>query len=158
MNIGWSSLTFTPDSDAVQELRRAWAWLIGDSFVPLLFSVLGDVFYTPESGGVYWLNTGTAETSRVAESPDAFQALLESESANEWFMPHLIEQLHEAGKIPGPGCCYTYVTLPIFAEGKYEVANFNVVPAREHFGLTAHIHREIQSLPDGSNVRIVVGP
>jgi hypothetical protein len=158
MSIGWSSLTFTPDSEAVKELRRAWAWLAGDSFVPLVFSILGDFFYTTESGGVYWLNMGTAEISPVADTPEEFRALLATETADDWFMPGLVEQLHEAGKIPGPGCCYTYVTLPIFAEGKYEVSNLNPVPAREHFGLTSRIHREIQSLSDWSKVRVVVGP
>ena len=48
-------------------------------------------------------------------------------------MPYLVEQLHAAGKVPESGECYTYVTLPVFAEGKYEVDNLNPVPAGEHF-------------------------
>ena len=73
--------------------------------------------------------------------------LLGTDIADEWFLPALIEQLHAAGKVPEEGECYTYVTLPVFEEGKYEVDNLNPVPAYEHFALTGDIHCEILSRP-----------
>ena len=158
MSVGWSSLTFTPSDEAVQQLAESWGWLLRESFVPVLFSTLGDVFFQPESGGIWWLNTGTAEITRVANSLPEFRELLGTEAANEWFMPNLIEQLHAAGKVPASGECYTYVTLPVFAEGKYEVENFNPVPAYEHFSLTGHVLCEIQSLPLGTKVKLNVVP
>lgn len=158
MSIGWSSLTFTPTDEAVQQLANSWSWLLDEPIVPLLFSTLGDVFFEPDSGGIWWLNTGTAEITRVADSASQFRELLGTEIVDEWFMPGLIEKLHVAGKVPGPGECYTYVTLPIFAEGKYDVENLNPVPAHEHFSLTGHILREIQSLPSGSKVQLDVVP
>jgi hypothetical protein len=158
MSIGWSSLTFTPTDESVQQLANSWSWLLSEPFVPVLFSTLGDVFFEPDSGGVWWLNTGTAEVTRVADSVPQFQELLGTEIVDEWFMPSLIEQLHAAGKVPGPGECYTYVTLPIFAEGKYDVENLNPVPAHEHFALTGQILCEIKSLPSGSKVQLNVVP
>lgn len=158
MSVGWSSLTFTPSDEAVQQLRESWGWLLREPFVPVLFSALGDVFFQLESGGIWWLNTGTAEITRIAESVPHFRELLGTELADEWFMPGLIEQLHEAGKVAAPGQCYTYVTLPAFAEGKYEVENLNPVPAHEHFAITGHILKEIQSLPPGAKVKLNVGP
>ena len=62
--------------------------------------------------------------------------------------------MHAAGKIPEPGECYTYVTLPVFAEGKYEVDNLNPVPAGEHFSVTGHILHEIHELPDDAKVKL----
>jgi hypothetical protein len=158
MSIGWSSLTFTPTDESVQQLAESWGWLIREPFVPVLFSTLGDVFFQPDSGGVWWLNTGTAEVTRVADSVSQFRELLGTEVVNEWFMPGLIEQLHAAGKIPETGECYTYVTLPIFAEGKYDVENLNPVPAHEHFSLTGRILCEIKSLPSGAKVKLNVVP
>jgi hypothetical protein len=90
----------------------------------------------------------------VAEFRSEFLELLRTEKADEWFMPHLIEQLKMAGKTLKPDGCYTYVALPIFSEGKYEVSNLNPVPAAEHFGLTGETHRQIRHLPDGSKVRL----
>ena len=92
--------------------------MLKEPFRPVLFSTLGDVFFEPDSGGIWWLNTGTGELTRVAESLDHFQDRLATDIADEWFMPLLIAQLHAAGKVPEPGECYTYVTLPVFAEGR----------------------------------------
>jgi hypothetical protein len=132
--------------------------MLREPFVPVLFSALGDVFLEPDSGGVWWLNTGVGELTRVAESVQEFHELLGTEIADEWFMPTLIERLHAAGKILQPGQCYTYVTLPVFAEGRYDVENPNPVPAHEHFGLTGNILSEIKVLPDGAKVKINVTP
>ena len=63
-------------------------------------------------------------------------------------------KLHAAGKVPGLGECYTFVTLPVFREGKYEVENLNPVPARDHYGLTGSMHKQLRSLPDGAQVQV----
>ncbi len=143
MSIGWSTLTFTPSGETVARLAESWGWLIREPFAPRLFSILGDMFFEPDSGGIWWLNTGTAEVTRVADTLDEFRERLGTEAADEWFLPALVEALHAAGKVPEAGECYSYVTLPIFAEGKYEVDNLNPVPADEHFALTGHLLQEI---------------
>jgi Domain of unknown function (DUF1851) len=154
----WSDLTFTPDADAVAALRSSWAWLLPARFSPLLFSTMGDVFFTAEQGDVYWLNTGLGKLSRVADSDDHFRQLLATERVEEWFLPALIKELHECGKHLSPGRCYTFAILPIFAEGRYEPSNLNAVPAREHFALTGDVHRQLQSLQDGAKVKLSVVP
>src|SRR5262245_24924897 len=65
MSVGWSSLTFEPTDDAIEQLAEAWAWRIKDPFRPVLFSTLGDMFFARDDGAVWWLNTGTAELTRV---------------------------------------------------------------------------------------------
>jgi hypothetical protein len=156
MSVSWSDLTCTPDADAVTELASAWAWRLKEPFSPLLFSALGDMFFSRDAGDVWWLNTGTGEVTRVAPSIDEFKSLLSTDIADEWFLPLLIEQLHVAGKLLGPGECYSFVTLPIFAEGKYEVENLNPVSAREHFALTGGIHKDLHVVPDGAKVKLTV--
>ena len=156
MSNAWSSLTFSAPPEALQELGASWGWLLREPFTPVLFSSLGDVFIEPDSGGVWWLNTGTAKLTRVAESVENFKSLLNSELADEWLLPNLVGQLHAAGKVPGPGECYTFVTLPVFREGQYEVDNLNPVPAREHYGLTGLMHKRLRDLPDGAQVQLGV--
>jgi hypothetical protein len=114
--------------------------------VPVLFSALGDVFFEDVAGGVWWLNAGTAEVSGVADSVEQFQDLLRTDQANEWFMPDLVERLHAAGKFLAPGQCFTYVTLPIFKEGSYEVSNLNPVNASNSTSPAAAPHSFSQSL------------
>ena len=156
MAVGWSSLTFEPTADAIERLSESWAWLLKDPFRPLLFSTLGDMFFARDDGSVWWLNTGAGELTAVADSVDEFQQKLAGDIVDDWFLPHLVQQVHDAGKVPEPGECYTFVTLPIFQEGRYEVDNLNPVPAAEHFAMTGDVHREIAALPDGARVRISV--
>jgi hypothetical protein len=154
MKITWKDLSFLPSEEALSAFRKAWAWFLPQPFEPVMVSTLGDVFFQQGGPDVYWLNTGTAEMTRVAASRAEFMELLRTEKADEWFMPHLVEQLKVAGKLLQPDGCYTYVSLPIFSEGKYEVANLNSVPAAEHFSVTGDIHRQIRDLPDGFKVGI----
>lgn len=119
-------------------------------------STLGDVFFQQGGEAVFWLNTGTAEISQVAKARDEFLELLKTEKADEWFMPGLIEKLMAAGKILKPDYCYTYVTLPIFKEGKYEVTNLNPAPAKEHFSATGRLHQQIKDMPDSAKVKIKI--
>lgn len=136
------------------ELTDAWSWLLPDTFEPVTASTLGDVFFQQGTDAVFWLNTGTAEITQVAGSRSEFFELMKTEKTTEWFMPHLIQDLMDAGKLLRSDYCYTYVALPIFKEGKYKVSNLNPVPAREHFGVTGTLHRQIKDLPDGSKIQV----
>jgi hypothetical protein len=156
MKVTWKDLSFLPGEEALKELRNEWSWLLPKSFGPVMASTLGDVFFQQGSEAVFWLNTGTADVTQVAASRSHFLEVLKTEQANEWFMPALIQELKEAGKLLKPDYCYSYLILPIFAEGKYEVANLNPVPAKEHFGLTGTLHRQLKDTPDGTPVRINV--
>src|SRR5690349_12553538 len=115
MTTTWKDLTFIPDDVALAELRRAWAWLLPSTFEPFMTSTLGDVFFQQGADEVFWLNTGTAEITRVASSKIDFLERLKTDESDEWFMPPLIAELRAAGKILKPGQCYTYVCYPIFA-------------------------------------------
>lgn len=152
MALTWNDLTCTPDKEAIDALAESWNWLLGDAFTPLLFTAFGDMFFEADAGGIFWLNTGTAEVERVAESVEGFNNLLREDVADDWLLPGLVEALLEAGKTRAEGECYTFITLPIFVEGEYTVENLNPVSAKEHFQLTGTILHEIDDLPDGANV------
>jgi Domain of unknown function (DUF1851) len=154
VKVTWSDLAFLPSEAALASLVEAWSWLLPTSFEPVMATALGDVFFQQGSPEVYWLDTGTATISRIAASRAEFQELLKTDQADEWFMPGLVAQLKESGKHLLPDQCYTFVVLPVFKEGKYEASNLNPVPAREHFGVTGEIHRQIRELPDGAKIKI----
>lgn len=130
--------------------------LLPKSFEPVVASTLGDIFFQDNSKAVFWLNTGTAKITRVAESREAFLEHLKGTKSNEWFLPRLIEKLIEAGKTLKPDYCYTFVTLPIFKEGSYDISNLNPVPAKEHFDLTGKLHLQIKDLSDGAKVQVKI--
>ncbi len=156
MKVTWNDLSFLPSDEALAELNRAWKWLLPKVFKPVMASTLGDIFFQQDGDAIFWLNTGTAEITQIAGSRAEFLELLKTEKADEWFMPELIQELKAAGKILKPDYCYTYVTLPIFKEGKYEVANLNPVPAKEHFGVTGTIHQQTKNMLDGAKAKIEI--
>src|SRR5215472_7191028 len=107
MEIGWPELTISPDDEAVAGLKREWAWLTPEPWQPLMFSVLGDVFLERKPDGVFWLNTGTGEMTRIADDAERFRVALATDLVDSWFLPPLVARLYEAGKIPAPGECYS---------------------------------------------------
>ncbi|MET0935052.1 MAG: T6SS immunity protein Tdi1 domain-containing protein [Luteibacter sp.] len=156
MALTWNDLICTPDKEAIDALAESWNWQLGNAFTPLLFTAFGDMFFEADAGGIFWLNTGTGDVERVAESVPGFNNLLREDVADDWLLPGLVEALIEAGKVRAEGECYTFVTLPIFAEGEYTVENLNPVPAKEHFQLTGAILEQIDDLPDGADVNFDV--
>jgi hypothetical protein len=152
----WSDVTITPPDEAVAELRKSWSWLLGSRWRPLLFSAVGDVFLELQAGTVWWLSTATGSLEQVADSESDFVGMLNGEQAEEWFLPGLVEALQSAGKHLAPGQCYSFTTLPVFAEGSFSVENMLPLSAKEHFGVTGHVMQQIQSFPDGTEVSIKI--
>ena len=82
-----------------------------DDWEPLMFPVIGDVSLEQREGTIWWLSTAMGTLERVAESRDAFHQHLDTERADEWFLPGLVDVLHDQSKVPGPGQCYAYAIL-----------------------------------------------
>lgn len=153
-----TEITIAPTDEAVAQLRESWLWLLGENWRPLLFSAIGDVFLQLPAGSVWWLSTATGGLEQVAESEPEFVELLgSSEKLHEWFLPGLVQALKAADKPLSPGQCYSYKTLPVFSDGSFSVDNMHALDAREHFGFTGEVMRQIQALPDGAQVTIKVG-
>jgi hypothetical protein len=125
MKVTWKDLSFLPSDAALAALYDSWSWLLPSGIRPVIVSTLGDVFFQTEGPEVFLLNTGSGEVENVAASRDEFMGLLKTDKATDWFMPYLIEQLITAGKVLKPDQCYTYVTLPIFKEGKRAGSGFS---------------------------------
>lgn len=152
----WSQITINPTAEAVAELRESWSWLLGVDWRPMLFSAVGDVFLQLPSGTVWWLSTAAGSLEQIAESEADFIAKLSGEQVDEWFLPGLVESLRSSGKHLLPGQCYSYTTLPVFAEGSFSVENMFQIDAKEHFGVTGQIMKQIRALPNGARVSIKV--
>jgi hypothetical protein len=162
--INWTDIAFVPDAELAEETAIAWKWLIPESWKIVLSSMFGGVFLEKKSGGVFWLECGTALVERVADNAADFHAYLKSERDNkwaeqveEWFLIGLVQRLHDAGKTPGPGQCYGLTILPVFEGGRYDVENAFVLSAREWLTVTASLHHQILGIPDGAQVKIKVG-
>lgn len=152
----WRDLAFVPGPGQAEEARKAWSWLVPGRWRPILFAMVGGIFFETEAGTVRWLDMGAGTVEEVAPDVEAFEAILRSgpPDVEYWFLPALVESLHRAGKRPRPGQAYFFLVLPIFKEGRFTADNMVVVPVREQIGATADIHRQIAQLPDGAKAEM----
>jgi len=153
----WDELAFVPGPELSEEVREAWSWLVPGRWRPILCATVGGIFIESEAGTVSWLDIGAGTVEEVAPNVEAFEGILRSEApvVQLWFLPALVEELHRAGKRPRPGQAYSFLILPVFAEGKFAADNMFVAPAREQLLLAADIHRQLVPVPDGAKVELV---
>jgi hypothetical protein len=158
MAVSWSDIVFVPDSELADEAQAAWSWLVPGPWRVLVCAMVGGIFLETGAGNVRRLDVGAGVVEDVADSVEAFEAIMRSDDpvVEEWFLPALVEALHEAGKRPGPGQAYWFIIPPIFVEGKYSADNMAIVPVREQLLFSADVHKQIADLPDGAKVQIKV--
>ena len=158
MTVSWSDIAFQMPPELTDDVRAAWSWLLPEPWEPVLCSKIGGIFLKVSSGEVLWLDTATALVEQATSTVDEFHEACRSkpEVVDEWFLPALVERLHEAGKVAGPGECYGFTILPVFAEGKYTPENMFVLPTREQLVGVADIHKQLADLPDGASVQVQV--
>lgn len=119
-----------------------------------MFSAIGDVFLELSAGTVWWLSTATGALEQVSSSREEFHKRLGTDSANEWFLPGLVDTLIAQGKVLDQDQCYTYAIFPIFSEGSFSAENMHPVAATSHFMASGKIHASIRHLPDGAQVQL----
>src|SRR5262245_8185979 len=138
------------------QMLEFWRWLIPESHRPLFATALGDLFLTDPGGRVLWLDMGDGQLEPVAAGEGDFErAVADPENNGFWFGGALVDQLRAAGKVLGPGECYSYLQLPMLG-GEYEPANFRVYDVVRHFRVWGPIHERLRDLPDGATVEFKV--
>jgi hypothetical protein len=117
----------------------------------------GDVFAVFEDESVNMLDVGRGALTRVADNREHFATKVdEDDNGNEWFMVELVDKCVAAGLTLNGNQCYGFTTPPIFREGRYEVDNLHAISIAEHYSFLADLHHQIDGLPDGSKVKVVV--
>ena len=132
MDIQFSDLVINFDGLEDEELTNNWEWLVPEDYTPILISVFGDIFFIDKADKVHWLSTGEGIMEQVAESEDQFRELLQDEEKlEEWFLPHLVHQLKEAGETLNKEEVFGFSTLPGL-EGEFEINNITKVDVLEY--------------------------
>lgn len=152
-----SHLIADVDLTSVSAELSAWSWLLEErTWAPILVSAAGGVFLTGAEG-VFRLDTGIGELERITENEGGFQeSLLDPLLVRDWLLEPVVDELRAEGKELGPGQCYGFTILPVFAEGSYKAANRFVLSVAEHLRITGDFHAQIKGLADGDKVRIQI--
>lgn len=133
-------------------------WMIPEPFILWLVNWFGDLFMVYGDGSVNMLDVGSGTFARLADSQDQFAQLLDTgENADIWLMIGLVDACVAAGIRLSPSQCYGYKIPPILG-GAYDIANVEPTALSVHYSFLADIYAQTKDLPDGSKIRVVVGP
>lgn len=149
---------FTIDINTVDitDILSYWLWQITNIESVYMITVFGDIFYIGKDEGIYWLQSDCGDLVKVAENIEQFQKfLLDENKFDEWFLPQLVENLVNAGKILKENQIYSYKIFPVIG-GEYTIDNIEPTDISVHFALSSQICEQIKELPDGTKVNIIV--
>jgi len=135
-----------------KDMLSEWKWLLDNQKEILLVSSMGDMFLLSNDNAVYWLDTGMAELTFVAETVEEFQTLLNNEETiNNWLLPGLVIQLVEAGVTLSEDQVYSFKIPPILG-GDFSINNFEPTNMSVHFSILGQIHKQIWDAKDGTKI------
>jgi hypothetical protein len=140
------------------QLFSEWTWLIppGTQIQPWMMNAFGDLFWFDEREQVNFLNISDGTNEVVAETQDEFFDLLEDEdNLTQWLLIDLVEEAQAEGLKLEHDQCYGFKVLPTL-EGEFEASNVYVSDLYEYWDFCGIIGRQIDGLPDGSDVTIEI--
>ncbi len=106
-----------------------WAGVLGGTVAPALLTKFGVWYLRRPEGHVEMLDVFTGHLDRAADSYGEFVRDVNEQWWQEVYMlSDLVYQLHETGKVPGPGQCYALAPHP--ALGGPNPANGEAVDPR----------------------------
>ncbi len=137
------------------KLLAPWARLLPGEFTLWMVNCFGDLFVVPVDGTVHLLRLEDAQLLKLAASREEFAQLAGVDGNDrDWFLIPLVDELAESLPL-ARGYCYGFVRLPILG-GDYAASNVRTFPLAEIYGFTASILQQLEGLPEGARVRIVV--
>jgi hypothetical protein len=94
---------------------REWAWLVSGQFAPVFLSKFGDWYLRRPDGTTHKLDVLSGTFTVIADSPEEFRARVNTQEwQEEHLLSRLVYELHQHGKVPGPGQCFAVAPHPIF--------------------------------------------
>jgi len=134
----------------------SWSWLIPHDFTLWIVNRFSDLYVVLNDGSIYQLLIGEGTFTKVAESRADFSQRIDNpDTANDWLMIPLVDQLVASGVSLQAGQCYGYKTPPVLG-GQYSVENCRPIAIADYLGAYGSIHEQLRDIPDGT--RVIIKP
>ena len=155
MRLSIQQLTKDTRNVDLEDICSCWQWCLTDQKAVALISNVGDMFLIGKDDTINWLDTGTGELKKIAENVQQFEQLLNDETnIDNWFLPRLVEQLIESGKILKENEVYSFKVLPVLG-GDYSIDNLEPIDISVHFAFTGQICEQLKDLPEGTKINSI---
>lgn len=146
-------LVVTPSAMAMSSILDEWRWLVGNEKRPFLVTACGDVFVEDAlDRTIHFLNVSAPALSPVAETRQAFEALLAEPSFLKVHL-HLerVAMLRGKGLLLKENEIYSFRT-PLSLGGQINEENIQITDVEVHFSIAGQIACQIADIPVGSPI------
>lgn len=136
-----------------KDLIKDWRWLVGKRKIPVLVSVMGDMFLQdPKDGTIHFLSFVDGKITKIADSGDKFSDLLSDKNfVINYFPVQLIGDLKLAGNALEPENVYSF-KIPPRLGGEFNLDNIEQCNCIVNSSLTAQIHKQLHDIPNGTKI------
>jgi hypothetical protein len=140
----------------LDEIADAWAWKGVRPRALVMQNAFGNVIFTDE-GGQYWRICPEALSCEVVATNGEEFAELQStdEFLRDWVMQALVDRVRPTLGLPTGERCYC-LKIPATLGGAYALENVGTIDRAELIAFSGDLAKQIDSLPDGTRIRLRV--
>jgi hypothetical protein len=143
----------------VERLLSEWRWLCPNQMKLVARNVYGDLFLCDSSGCIFWLDVGSAWFKKVADCECDFRELAQTVAKKEeWFAESEVSAAAARGLKPSTLQCIGFKTPVVFEESASVPDNAYVADLYECVSFLGDLSHQLADVPDGSRVKLIVGP
>ena len=142
--------------ELLDTIRTAWGFT---GLVPrtiLEVNAFGNILIEDERGSIWRISPELLSCEPIASSPEEVNSLLASpDFKHEWEMHHLVDMATAKLGTPTDGRCFC-LKIPAVLGGRYDSENIGTISISELVSFAGDLALQINDLPDGARVRLVV--
>lgn len=141
-------------NDILKAVADGWGWKIGKPVAVLAQNAFGNIIVRSEGGGHFRIIPEDLNCVHIADSPEELERVRCSEEFREdWDMCALVEKAEAALGSLSEGQCY-HLVIPSVLGGAYAVENIKRIAITDWLGFSGEVARQIEVLPDGTQVKL----
>ena len=147
-----SFLLVQPSDRDCQGVLSSWSWLGLSGMTLRAVGAFADLFLQDSAGRIIMLDALEGRLKPIFESAEAFAEALKLEPMrDEYLLAGLVIGARSRGLTLGEGECYDFETPPVLG-GPIAPERVTKISLPVKSRMAAEIHRQIQSLPEGSRI------
>lgn len=142
----------------IDEIRTAWGWTGIEPLEVVGENEFGNLIVMDVDGSYWRICPEDSDCRVVASTRQELDALSNDQVfLRDWHMSALVDRAFAVVGVLAEGQKYC-LKIPSVMGGEYSEENFGKIGLNELIRVSGHIARQVEDLPDGAKVRLVIAP